>query len=93
MPRAAAEVVYAGPDGEDSVRVTVTPGASLEQAIRASGILERHPQIDLTCVAVGVFGRVRPLHATARPGDRIEIYRPLKADPMEMRRRRARARR
>lgn len=59
-------------------------------AIEASGIMQRFPEIDLDRQPVGVFGRHRRLEDPLRDGDRVEIYRPLIADPKEMRRRRAR---
>lgn len=62
----------------------------MRDAIEASGILERFPEIDLDRQPVGVFGRHCRLQDPLRDGDRVEIYRPLIADPKEMRRRRAR---
>jgi hypothetical protein len=88
------EVVYALPRGEDSVVLAVAPGATLRKAVVASGLLRRHPEIDLARQRIGVYGKLRPADASAAEGDRIEIYRPLAADPKEARRRRvARARR
>jgi hypothetical protein len=88
------EVVYALPRGEDSVVLAVAPGATLREAVVASGLLRRHPEIDLARQRIGVYGKLRPADASAAEGDRIEIYRPLAADPKEARRRRvARARR
>jgi uncharacterized protein len=83
------EVVYALPDGEDAVSVQVAPGASLADAITASGMLERHPEIDLARNKIGVFGKVVKPDAPVAAGDRVEIYRPLAMDPKEARRRRA----
>jgi hypothetical protein len=83
------EVVYALPDGEDAVSVQVAPGASLADAITASGMLERHPEIDLARNRIGVFGKVVKPDAPVAAGDRVEIYRPLAMDPKEARRRRA----
>ena len=87
------EVVYALASGEDAVRVEVSPGATLRDAIVISGICARHPEIDLARAKVGVFGRARPLDAAASHGDRIEIYRPLAVDPKAARRARAASRR
>ena len=67
----------------------VAPGATIEQAIRASGVLDEVPEIDLTVYPVGIYGKKKPLDTPLRPLDRIEIYRPLLADPKESRRRRA----
>lgn len=84
------EVAYAdSSDDQLLLRVAVPEGASLEQAIRCSGMLERFPQIDLASMRIGVFGRLRERGELATPGDRIEIYRPLVADPKAARRQRA----
>lgn len=86
-------VAYAAaPDRQDVIEVTVAPGTSVEQAIRASGMLERFPQVDLARAGVGIYGERVALHDLVRDGDRVEIYRPLQADPKEMRQRRARGR-
>ena len=83
------EVAYALPD-EQIVRVVEgEPGMTVEQAIKASGILELHPEIDLSATKVGVFGKAAKLDAVLYPGDRVEIYRPLIADPKEARKKRA----
>ena len=62
--------------------------ATLGDAIRASGVLQAFPQLDLGTCRVGVFGKLRPLETQVQPGDRIEIYRPLIADPKAARQRR-----
>ena len=85
------EVVYATAESADSVSLTLPGTATVREAIAASGLLERHPEIDLARQKCGVFGKLRPLDALLRDGDRVEIYRPLAADPKEARRRRARA--
>jgi hypothetical protein len=87
MPK--VEVVYALSEAADAVSVELAPGATLGEAIAASGLLERHPEIDLRRQVVGVHGEVRPAGSTAVEGDRIEIYRPLALDPKEARRERA----
>ncbi len=83
------EVAYATPSRQEVIEVGVHPGATVEQAIRASGMLERYPQIDLARQRVGIFGEGARLHDPVRAGDRVEIYRPLIADPKETRRTRA----
>jgi putative ubiquitin-RnfH superfamily antitoxin RatB of RatAB toxin-antitoxin module len=83
------EVVYALPGAADAVTVDLVPGGTLRDAIAASGLLERHPEIDLGRHPVGVHGETRPIESAAAEGDRIEIYRPLAADPKEARRARA----
>jgi putative ubiquitin-RnfH superfamily antitoxin RatB of RatAB toxin-antitoxin module len=87
------EVVYALPHGEDCVPVALAPGMTALDALRASGMLERHPQIDLRSHRLGIFGKVVAPGAPLADGDRLEIYRPLALDPKEARRRRALRRR
>ena len=83
------EVVYALPAAADAVSVTVPDGATLRDAVLASGVLERHPDIRLETQAFGIFGKRAALEARLSPGDRIEVYRTLAIDPKEARRRRA----
>jgi putative ubiquitin-RnfH superfamily antitoxin RatB of RatAB toxin-antitoxin module len=66
----------------------VPDDSSVEQAIQRSGILKRFPEIDLTTQKVGIFGKLVKLDAPVKEGDRIEIYRPIIADPKTVRRRR-----
>jgi hypothetical protein len=84
------EVVYALPRRYDAVTVELPDGATVAQALAASGVAERHPGIDLS--RVGVFGRSVSPDTTLSDGDRVEVYRPLALDPKEARRRRARRR-
>jgi putative ubiquitin-RnfH superfamily antitoxin RatB of RatAB toxin-antitoxin module len=83
------EVCYATPERVFLCELQVPPGTSLQQAIDACGLLQQLPELDLGDLKVGVHGKVRPLDAVVREGDRIEIYRPLLADPKDARRRRA----
>ena len=84
------EVSYARPDEQLILPLAVTADTTVEEAIRQSGILERFPEIELGGAnKVGIFGKLTKLGNTMRPGDRIEIYRPLIADPKEVRRQRA----
>jgi putative ubiquitin-RnfH superfamily antitoxin RatB of RatAB toxin-antitoxin module len=83
------EVAYARPEAQVIVRLEVEPGTSAQEAIRASGLLQRFPDIDLAANAIGIFAKPCGLDQTLRPGDRVEIYRPLQADPREARRLRA----
>lgn len=85
----AIEVAYAGAGAPGLVALTVVPGTTLREAIARSGLLQRHPEIDLSRCGVGVFGRARGLDEPVAAGDRVEIYRPLPQDPKERRRRRA----
>lgn len=83
------EVAYARPDAQVIIPVEVPEGTTLEQAIVQSRIQEQFPEIQLQVAKVGVFGKLGKLSATLRAGDRVEIYRPLIADPKEVRRKRA----
>ncbi|HJY79221.1 MAG TPA: RnfH family protein [Burkholderiales bacterium] len=89
MASLSIEVVYALPSDEDAVTLSLTAGATAGEAVRASGVLERHPEIDLRHQAIGIHGRVVTAGTLLRDGDRVEIYRPLAVDPKEARRRRA----
>jgi putative ubiquitin-RnfH superfamily antitoxin RatB of RatAB toxin-antitoxin module len=71
--------------------VKVNADATVEEVIRLSGVLEQFPDIDLAVNKVGVFGKLSKLTAQLQPGDRVEIYRTLIADPKESRRQRAAA--
>ncbi|MGX2040648.1 RnfH family protein [Methylocaldum sp. MU1018] len=83
------EVAYAKPDTQIIIAVDVPDNATAEAAIAASGLLERFPEIDLAKNKIGIFGKVCPAGHPIKPGDRVEIYRPLIADPKEARRARA----
>ena len=67
-------------------------GATVLDAIRASGLRERYPQIDPDQNGAGIFGRLVPLDTPLKGGDRVELVRPLAADPKELRRRRLKRR-
>lgn len=83
------EVVYALPEKQYLRTVKLREGATVEEAIRASGLLELRSDISLEQNKVGVYSRPVKLHDTVHDGDRVEIYRPLIADPKELRRQRA----
>lgn len=70
----------------DESQVTLAAGATLIDAIRASGVLDRHAGLDLSRSKLGIWGRVQPADAPLRERDRVEIYRPLQVDPKEARR-------
>lgn len=82
------EVAYALPTEQLIVPIRVKTGITAEQAIKASGILSKFPEIDLTTNKIGIFGKLSKLDATLRHLDRVEIYRPLIADPKEVRKQR-----
>ncbi|MEG3109781.1 MULTISPECIES: RnfH family protein [Pantoea] len=89
MPDISVEVVYALPEKQYLRYVKVEQGSTVEQAIKASGLLELRKEIDLSSNKVGIFSRPVKLSDSVDEGDRIEIYRPLIADPKELRRQRA----
>lgn len=82
------QVCYALPKDAILIDLEIASGTTLEQAVRQSGVLSRAPGIDLSTCKVGIFGKLRQLDAVPQDRDRIEIYRPLVADPKEARRRR-----
>ena len=83
------EVAYALPTQQVILPVKVPVGTNAEAAIQASGVLTKFPEIDLAVNKIGVFGKLSKLDAELRHLDRVEIYRPLIADPKEVRRQRA----
>jgi putative ubiquitin-RnfH superfamily antitoxin RatB of RatAB toxin-antitoxin module len=89
VERLRVEVVYCpDPQRADVAELELPAGATVLQALRASGLLERHPGIDLTRQRCGVWGRLGGLDDVLKDGDRVELYRPLAVDPKEARRRR-----
>jgi putative ubiquitin-RnfH superfamily antitoxin RatB of RatAB toxin-antitoxin module len=82
-------VVYATPAEEFIHPMRVQPGTTAGQAIEGSGVLARFPDINLVTQPVGIYGKKKTLDTVLRERDRIEIYRPLVADPKDSRRRRA----
>ena len=83
------EVVFALPDSATVLRVEVPKGSTAEEAVLKSGMLDKCPQIDVKNLTLGVWNRTCKLDTELKAGDRVEIYRPLIADPKEARRRRA----
>jgi len=90
MATVRVEVVYALPGSQEIFVLDLEEGATVADAIAASRLAGRYPSIRGQMRAVGVHGRVVPASQPVSDGDRIEIYRPLIADPIEARRRRAR---
>lgn len=88
-PLLQVQVCYATPQREVFRELQVDQGTTIEQAIALSGIVEDMPGIDLAVQPVGLYGKKRPIDTVLREHDRIEIYRPLVADPKDSRRRRA----
>jgi hypothetical protein len=85
MANLKVEVVYALPEGAQSVSLSLPSGATLRDALAASGF-----EANLEKQAFGIFGKRAALDRPLADGDRVEIYRPLAMDPKEARRRRAR---
>ena len=83
------EVAYAKEEEQIIIPLNVDAGTTLEQAIQLSGILEQFPEIDLAQHKTGIFGKIAKADTELREMDRVEIYRPLIADPKESRRKRA----
>lgn len=83
------EVVYALPEKQYLRPVSLPAGSTVEQAIIASGLLELRKDIQLTENKVGIYSRPVKLADMVEEGDRVEIYRPLLADPKDLRRQRA----
>lgn len=83
------EVAYAKADEQTVLAVMTEPGTTVQQAIEQSGICDLFPEIDLAAAKFGVFGKATKADAELYPGDRVEIYRPLIADPKLARKKRA----
>lgn len=87
------EVVCAHAEAQALVSVKVPAGAVLRDAVRRSGLAQRFAEIDLAQLDAGIFGKPAAPDTPLRPGDRVELYRPLLVNPKEMRRQRAKKRR
>ena len=85
------EVAYARPDEQLILEIELAAGTTLLQAVEQSGILEHFPEIDPAAMKVGIFGKLKKHDQVLQPGDRVEIYRPLIADPKQVRKERAAA--
>lgn len=83
------EVIYPLPEKQEIFSVKLPEGATVRQAIEACGILEKYPEIDLAKNKLGVFAKLAKPDSVVRHRDRVEIYRPLIADPKEVRKQRA----
>jgi putative ubiquitin-RnfH superfamily antitoxin RatB of RatAB toxin-antitoxin module len=83
------EVVYARPERQEIASLTLPAGSTAGQAIEASGLLARYPEIDLTKHKLGIYAKLAKADTALRDRDRVEIYRPLIADPKEVRKQRA----
>jgi len=85
----SVEVAYALPYEQVILEAIINQGGTVADAIKHSGILITYPEIDLAINKVGVFGKATKMTTVLRAGDRVEVYRPLIADPKEVRRKRA----
>jgi putative ubiquitin-RnfH superfamily antitoxin RatB of RatAB toxin-antitoxin module len=83
------EVIYPLPHEQLLMSAQVPEGSSIRDGITASGILERYPELNLDTLEAGIFGKLSKLDTLLRERDRIEIYRPLIADPKAVRKQRA----
>ncbi|SFU49796.1 RnfH family protein [Nitrosospira multiformis] len=86
------EVVYALPEKQIVRQMNLPEGTTAEQAVKLSGILPQFPEIDLLKNRLGVYGKLVPPATILCNRDRVEIYRPLRVDPKENRRKRAKSR-
>jgi uncharacterized protein len=91
-PSIEVTVVLALPDRATEIAVRLPTGATLGDALEASGLADRHPDVDMARARFGIFGRLSDRKAMLADGDRVEVYRALIADPKERRSRRAAAR-
>jgi putative ubiquitin-RnfH superfamily antitoxin RatB of RatAB toxin-antitoxin module len=85
-------VAVALPGRQEVIEVSLGAGSTLADAIVAARLPERFPGLDLASLRTGIWSRAAPPATPLRDGDRVELYRALKADPKDMRRKRARAR-
>jgi len=83
------EIAYAMPGKQAILNLTVMPGTTAGEAIEQSDIKDEFPEMKIDPAGIGIFSRKVTLDYVLREGDRIEIYRPLIADPKEVRRERA----
>jgi len=83
------EVIFALAQRQECISVKLEAGATLQKAIEQSGLLAKYPEIDLAKNKVGVYAKLAKLDTALRDRDRVEIYRPLIADPKEVRKQRA----
>ena len=83
------ELIYALPEKQQMISLQLPAGSTVREAIDTSGLLQKHPEIDLARNKIGIFGKLSKPDAALRDQDRVEIYRPLIADPKEVRKQRA----
>ena len=91
MAKIQIEVVYAKQEQQALLKLMVEEGTTAQQAVEQSGILQQFPEIDPTQLKLGIFSKAIKSETVLRERDRVEIYRPLSADPKAVRRSRAEA--
>jgi len=84
--RIRVAVAYALPDVQTVLQLEIAAGTTALEAVRASGLIERHPEIESRSIELAIFGRKVPLETPLKAGDRVEVLRPLIHDPKETRR-------
>ncbi len=87
MPK--VEIIYATIESQELMTLDVAEKSTIEDCIVQSGLLAQFPEIDLSVMKVGIFSQVKTLSHLVSEGNRIEIYRPLIADPKVVRRKKA----
>ena len=83
------EVVYSLPEKAERIGLELPEGSTVLQAVERSGLLEKYPEIDVKKNKFGIYAKLAKADAVLRDKDRVEIYRPLIADPKEVRKQRA----
>ena len=83
------QVIYALPQRQELINLRLPEGATIQQAVEASGLMQKYPEIDPAKGKFGIFAKLSKADAPLRDRDRVEIYRPLLADPKEVRKQRA----
>jgi putative ubiquitin-RnfH superfamily antitoxin RatB of RatAB toxin-antitoxin module len=83
------EVGYARPERQELIKLKLSEGCTLQQAVEASGLMQKHAEIDVAKSKFGIYGKLAKPDTVLRDRDRVEIYRPLIADPKEVRKQRA----
>ena len=81
----SVDIVFAVPESQMLVELRLAPGATVADAIAASGLIDAFPEHALTALPVGIWGRLTEAGQVLKDGDRVEIYRQLPVDPMESR--------
>ena len=85
------EVAYAERHQQWLLMVDLPEGSTVADAVQRSGMLDKAPHLDFETLKVGIFGKATKMDRVLRDGDRVEIYRPLIADPKQVRAERAKA--